>query len=564
MKKKGIVITAVAAAAVILVAALAVPKGGNGSGTALTETYNLEKTDLKVMVSADGNVKSKNVKNIYTNLNYPVKEIMVKTGDRVKAGDVLCLLDSEDLESQIALQEANLESSNISSYYQASESEKTYNEAKFNFDSGLNIELNNAENALKTAEIELEDIKKQYNDKQNNLNNDNDTELVNAKVEIKNKEISKNIALKEYNESLGKFPDQKALIAPYDEALKKAKTELDSAKAYLKSVQGKDTETVGAAAEKLNKAQTKYDKAYDDMLEAYTVPNSKNTRMRYENAVKAYEDAQDKLNDLTKNANTSISDIEKALKNAQNTYDKAKNAYEAAKNSAEKQLETYKVSMEKDKQLVSNQPKVVELMNLRNKFTACTVKATQDGVITAVNAVEGQNANGVLFEIQDDKNLQIESEIKEYDIKEISDGMPAIIKSDVTGDNEFQGTVTHISPSAVKSQDANVFPVIIDVTDSSSGLLIGTKARIKVTSQEKSGIFAVRFDSIKTNENGENVIYIAEPAADGTYSAREIAVQVGMETDYEIEVISSELTEGMLVIANAENITNGTAIAVMK
>ena len=41
--------------------------------------------------------------NVTTSLSYPVKEIFVQVGDTGSEGDVICTLDSSDLEEQLSL-----------------------------------------------------------------------------------------------------------------------------------------------------------------------------------------------------------------------------------------------------------------------------------------------------------------------------------------------------------------------------------------------------------------------------------------------------------------------------
>ena len=69
------------------------------------------KTTLSESITVTGTVESGSVANVTTSLSYPVKEIFVQVGDTVSEGDVICTLDSSDLEEQLAKrQEALAES----------------------------------------------------------------------------------------------------------------------------------------------------------------------------------------------------------------------------------------------------------------------------------------------------------------------------------------------------------------------------------------------------------------------------------------------------------------------
>ena len=61
----------------------------------------LSKGKIVNSINVLGEIKSKNSTNVYSTLNNPVKEVKVKVGDKVKAGDVLAILDSASLEKDI-------------------------------------------------------------------------------------------------------------------------------------------------------------------------------------------------------------------------------------------------------------------------------------------------------------------------------------------------------------------------------------------------------------------------------------------------------------------------------
>lgn len=56
-----------------------------------------------------------------------------------------------------------------------------------------------------------------------------------------------------------------------------------------------------------------------------------------------------------------------------------------------------------------------------------------------------------MFVVEDTDSLVIKTKLKEYDIASVEVGMPVVIKSDATGEQEFMGHISHISPAAVKS-----------------------------------------------------------------------------------------------------------------
>lgn len=94
----------------------------------------------------------------------------------------------------------------------------------------------------------------------------------------------------------------------------------------------------------------------------------------------------------------------------------------------------------------------------------------------------------------------------------------------------------------------------------SGKLLTGMSAKLNIISERRSGALTVTYDALTADENGNDVVYIAEKDDTGVYHARMIPVTIGLETDYEIEVISDELKDGMYVLTNTALVTDGAVV----
>lgn len=147
MKKKAIIISAIII--VILVGIFFVrPSLARVQKDSTIQTITLAKNDLVDSVLVSGTVMSSNTKNVYSKLNaYSVKEVFVKVGDQVKAGDLLAQLDTASLESDIKQAELNVKNSQAA----------LDNEAASNRSS-----LQNAVNSAGLASIELENARHNY------------------------------------------------------------------------------------------------------------------------------------------------------------------------------------------------------------------------------------------------------------------------------------------------------------------------------------------------------------------------------------------------------------------
>ncbi len=147
MKKKTIIISAIV---IVLLAGIFFVRpalAGAGRNEA-PQTVTLARNDLVDSVLVSGTVESSNSKKVYSRLSaYTVEKVLVKTGDRVKAGDLLAQLDTTTLESDIRQAELNVKNSQS-----ALDNESAANRSA----------LQNAENSARLASVELDTAKSAY------------------------------------------------------------------------------------------------------------------------------------------------------------------------------------------------------------------------------------------------------------------------------------------------------------------------------------------------------------------------------------------------------------------
>lgn len=111
----------------------------------------LKKTDLQDTVAVSGTVHSDDSYNVYTTLTLPVKTVSVYVGDKVKKGDVLAVLDTENLEKDVEQQKYVAEGARKSAELALEQARTAYENAQYLYSHGLNNGIVTAETALKTA-----------------------------------------------------------------------------------------------------------------------------------------------------------------------------------------------------------------------------------------------------------------------------------------------------------------------------------------------------------------------------------------------------------------------------
>ena len=249
-----------------------------------------------------------------------------------------------------------------------------------------------------------------------------------------------------------------------------------------------------------------------------------------------------------------------------------------------------------------------QLESLNDELANSAVIAPITGIVTRVLTEEGQPAMGTMFMIEDTETLQIKASVAEFDIIKIEEGMQAHIRSNATGSEAYNGIVEFVAP--VASDASGNFEVHVLLKSPVGQLKPGMTATVEIVIAAKKDVFAVPIDAVVTKPDGTKAVYVYEPGAlmqvsggpgerigggpvgsaeggpvgsagDGPVmiqdsgegpvmvtgpgggagsgpgggagdggNRREIIVKTGMETDFYIEIISDELTEGMLIVAD--------------
>ena len=199
--------------------------------------------------------------------------------------------------------------------------------------------------------------------------------------------------------------------------------------------------------------------------------------------------------------------------------------------------------------LAQSQREDDKLTSLQTALEECTLTATMDGTITALNATVGDVCSGTVATIQDVENLTVEVTIPASSVGKLSTGMTCRITSDATGDAVISGTLTRIDPVA---NDSGSFGATVTVNGQDSGLLIGISAKVEIVISEKDDVFTVPRDAVGTNEDGTTYV-LRRTGGEGTdMTFEEVAVTEGDTNDYYVEITGDDLHEGDIIRATAD------------
>ena len=490
-----LLVVAAAAAAFLLRGRFVRPVSLPAAGGSYVRTVTLQKGTLEDSISATGTVQSSDVSNVTTDLKYTVKTVNVQVGDSVEEGDVICTLDTSELEESIQKLQESLADAKAEAQKQYEKAQASLTEAEENVKSTYDD--------MKEAEDERDSAKSAYETAAAAVKS-YQAEVDAANADLLTKLNARQAALDAYTAAGGTVDEN-------GDPVTSATSEAASTAADL-----------SALADALVKANGEYKSAEQTLKTAEANLQTAQSASNYTALSSAYNQAQT------------------AYEQAKTTYENAIKTSETAEESRDTALENYNKAGESD-----------ELEELQSQLEKCTLKAETSGKVTAVNATVGSAIEGTAATIQDTDSLKISITIAEYDIDSVSEGMHAVITSDVI-DGEINGTLTQISPTASGGgSSSSTFSAEVTVDDENSGLLIGTNAKVQIIQSTTEDVFTVPLDAIEEKEDGTSVIYVQSGEENGEPVFEEVQVVVGATNDYYAEVSGVDLEEGMIVRASA-------------
>lgn len=294
-KKFTALLVVLALAAAIVLRFLPQKGAAQGSTVSFVRTTTLQKTSLENSVSTTGTVESANVSTVTTDLKYTVKSVNVQVGDTVQAGDVICTLDTEDLEKQIERAKESLTDQTEQTQEAYDKALKSYNEAKEDYDDAV------------TAADDAED---DYYDSWDDLNAAvNQVSALQADYDSKQSQLSS--MLTEYNEVVSTYgvdsDEAKAAKDRYEQfkegAAQDAQTALENAQkatGYQSLVQAKDQ-----AVAAWDQAKTAKEQAEKQLETASESLDTAKKKLDKSGSSDTLEDLQEQLTKCTLTAETS-------------------------------------------------------------------------------------------------------------------------------------------------------------------------------------------------------------------------------------------------------------------
>ncbi len=503
------------------------------------DTADIETKTLTTSISSTGKIATENSKTVTSQLvNYKVTGVNVKVGDKVNVGDVLCTFDTANLAKNVSDLSATINAGNVTGSVTVASAERAVQDADRSRNSALDPlrqqtdlarqDFQNHEAALNTARANLQ-------------SNQDQVKSLEAQIPALTASIN---AAKVERDAASTVYTQK------ENEYNTAKVALDAAKAdpnQLSILTGLETALTGAAQLK--------ETARNELSV------KENTLAGEQNKLNEVTGKINELNTQIAQLNQSIPAQEQVVNQKRDIYTTTQKKYDDTSASLNNQVANAQGQLEsaKAQTSVSNLTVQEQLNVYQKQLEETNLKSTVAGTVTSVVAKAGDYyAGGALLTIEGVESFIVETEIDEYDIADIKEGMEVVIKTDATRDEELAGKVISVAPAstanaatsamtgmgtATTGSSSATYTVKIELTTPNDRLRLGMNAKLSIITNKSENVLAVPYDAITEKEDGTKSVTIIKD----DNSEEEINVTTRLESGYYTEISSDKLKAGMKV-----------------
>ena len=189
-----------------------------------------------------------------------------------------------------------------------------------------------------------------------------------------------------------------------------------------------------------------------------------------------------------------------------------------------------------------------------------------DGVIISKNVEVGETVASSfqtpeLFSVAEDlTEMQIEANVSEADIGNVSVGQEADYTLDGYPNENFKGHVDQVRLSSTNTSNVVTYTVVISVKNEDLKLKPGMTANVSIVVGKKENILTAINPALKFTPLGKDVKYDTQ----GIWVLKNnkptrVDIQTGVYDDSKTEIISNELKEGDMVIIGRKGMETSTA-----
>ncbi|MBI4744539.1 MAG: efflux RND transporter periplasmic adaptor subunit [Actinobacteria bacterium] len=482
-------------AGVILVAAIIAFSGywfffnQSSDQTDQTQKVKVTKGEIAPTLTITGTVASENEVDLNFKSGGELTDIYVKVGDSVSAGQELAQIDDVDLQKELKIAKASLNSAKAQ-FRQLKKSTPT---------------------EIKTQEIEVNKALASFENAKKNLQSVEASaaqDLTSAQTALDNAKRDMDLALSRREEAVEEW---ESLVKKYEHPVYHLPN-------YTASQQNE-----------IDAAKSTADSAYDKYISAET----------------QYKTAQQNLSSAQFKAQSEIDSAKNQLSQAEDQYQSGLLQLEAKKTGPttdDKTIQQASVTQAEENYNAAEK-------NLKQAVLVSPI----DGVVISINGNVGEEVSGggaasgsaaaasssstAFIVIADLTKLKVTAAVDQADIPKVSKGQIVVISLDAFPDQEFKGKVTSVDPNPVVEQNVVTYSISVSIDNPDPKVQLGMGATLKIDLGRKENVLVVPNLAVRS-VSGQKVV---RKVIDG--SSTDVKVEVGLSDDDNTEIISG-LEEG--------------------
>lgn len=502
-------------------------RSGSTKATSKSTMAKVVRGDLTTVVSGSSSIVAEQNVSLTFQTTGIVSNIAFKEGDAVKKDQVLAVIDTRDLEFQVASAKA------------------AYDSAKAKLDqlisgSGRSSDLVSAQAAVASAQAQLASAR----EKLDTLNNPTADRISAAKLRVQQAETS--LQTTRDNNSATKTKAELDL-SKASESLIQAQSKYGVAKYNWDWIDRNNTDPSSGRGPISDASKNTY---RDNLVQAESAlrtaeQNVQVAQVTYDNAKNAevanIAQAEGALNDAQIQLNTLLNPTEADIAAAQATVRQSESSLESAKASLDR---TMTPGTQTD--IAIQQALVIQAESSYNqtklKLENASLRAPFDGIVSSIDMTVGQTSSGSSIGLINRDPMHIDVKFGETDIVYIKIGQSAKLTMDALPDWQKTGTVTNISPVADNTTGVVSYKVRIDFVDTDPRVLVGMTAIVELITAEKKGVLLIPNSAILPKGSGR----IVQVPDTGT-KTKDVDITIGLSDGVQTEVLTG-LEEGQEII----------------
>ncbi|MBP3634353.1 MAG: efflux RND transporter periplasmic adaptor subunit [Oscillospiraceae bacterium] len=248
-------------------------------------------------------------------------------------------------------------------------------------------------------------------------------------------------------------------------------------------------------------------------------------------------------------ASAAADQAEKAIDTLYNQYETAQKNYENTIASGQSAVSSAQAAQQSAQLSANTDQQQQQIDALSEQLEKEILTAPFAGIITAVNYDPGDMyMQGALVTVQDCSGYEIRAQIGEYDIPDIALGQKVLIKTDATREQELEGTVVFVSPTATTAAMGMTaaadptYEVRIRVDTQTDRLRLDMSANLSIIIREEEHALCVPYNAVQTAEDGSCFVEVVN----GDETTTVVPVEVVMESSFYTQ-IQGDVEEGQTV-----------------